>query len=499
MPASIRRALDELPTSLDNTYARALQEIPKETWGYAHCLFQCLVAAVRPLRVEELAEIFAIQFDSDGKMTFKMEESLRPENAEDAVLSACSTLIAIISDEDSQIVQFSHFSVKEFLTSNRLSTTNDANISRYYIGLEAAHTILAKACLAELLQLDDKVDKTRLGTFPLAIYAAEHWVDHAKFERVASLIGDGMERLFDPTKSHFATWISIFDVDRPWLRPLEDLEEPPPRPSATPLYYAALCGFRCLAEHLIVVHAQDVNAHDGYRRFPLIVAVRERHLGVARLLYDYGADVDASDGYHSTSLHLAAQIGDLEAMQFLLDRGANVNARDIYEESPSWEALQNGKLEAMRLLLEHGADANSQSVSCWSILHRASWKGNLEAVRLLLQHHADVDARDDGSQTPLHEASLNGHANVVQLLIECGADVDAQNQCHDTPLLYASRKGELEVVRLLLGHGADVHVRSAEYRSPLQEASANGHHEIVQLLLEHDPNVEQEDSSIPSD
>jgi hypothetical protein len=91
MPASIRRALDELPTSLDETYARALQDIPKETWGYAHCLYQCLVAAVRPLRVEELGEIFAIQFDSDSKMTFKIEESLRPENAEDAVLSACST------------------------------------------------------------------------------------------------------------------------------------------------------------------------------------------------------------------------------------------------------------------------------------------------------------------------------------------------------------------------------------------------------------------------
>ena len=426
MPASIRRALDELPTSLDNTYARALQEIPKETWGYAHCLFQCLVAAVRPLRVEELAEIFAIQFDSDGKMTFKIEESLRPENAEDAVLSACSTLIAIISDEDSQIVQFSHFSVKEFLTSNRLATTNDANISRYHIGLEAAHTILAKACLAELLQLDDKVDKTRLGTFPLAIYAAEHWVDHAKFERVASLIGDGMERLFDPTKSHFATWIWIFDIDR-WRRPsLEGLEERPSRPSATPLYYAALCGFRCLAEHLIVAHAQDVNANGGIWSFPLNVAVCQRDLGVARLLCDYGADLQASSYIHGTSLHMAARVGDLEAMQFLLDCGANVNARHN-SKSPLWEALQNGELEAMRLLLEHGAVANSQNAYDSSMLRHASGNGNLEAVRLLLQHHADVDARNDMSHMSLHDASLEGHANVVQLLIECGADVDAQD------------------------------------------------------------------------
>ncbi|KAH9985039.1 hypothetical protein BJV74DRAFT_886357 [Russula compacta] len=65
MPSSIRKALDDLPTTLDDTYERALQEIPKEKRQHAHRLFQCLVAAIRPLRVEELAEIFAIEFDAD--------------------------------------------------------------------------------------------------------------------------------------------------------------------------------------------------------------------------------------------------------------------------------------------------------------------------------------------------------------------------------------------------------------------------------------------------
>ena len=499
MPASIRRALDELPIGLDGTYARALQEIPRERWQHAHRLFQCLVAAVRPLRVEELAEIFAIQFDSDAKTGFKIEESWRPENAEDAVLSACSTLIAIVSGENSEIVQFSHFSVKEFLTSNRLATTNDANISRYHIGLEAAHTILAKACLAELLQLDDKVDRTRLGTFPLAIYAAEHWVNHAMFEEVASLIRDGMERLFDPTKSHFAAWIWIFDVDRPWRRPLEGPEEHPSPPWATPLYYAALCGFHGLAEHLIVVHSQDVNANGGYWSFPFIVAVRKRHLGVAHLLYDYGADVEASDDNHSTSLHLAARIGDLEAMQFLLSRGANLNARDDVEENPLWDALNFNRLEAMQLLLTHGADVNLPNYLHSSMLHRASSQGNLEALRLLLQHHAGVNARDSEDWTPLHHASFNGHANVAQLLIECGADVDANDEDHCTPLIFASEEGKLEVVRVLLRHGADVHAPSEGNWSLLRVASARGYHEIVQLLLEHGAKVEQENFSIPSD
>jgi hypothetical protein len=40
--------------------------IPKQKSKHAHWLFQCLVAALRPLRVEELAEIFTIEFDADA-------------------------------------------------------------------------------------------------------------------------------------------------------------------------------------------------------------------------------------------------------------------------------------------------------------------------------------------------------------------------------------------------------------------------------------------------
>jgi len=53
-----------------------------------------------------------------------LDEDLRWEDQEQAVLSACSSLITIIGDMDSMVVQFSHFSVKEFLTSDRLATSN---------------------------------------------------------------------------------------------------------------------------------------------------------------------------------------------------------------------------------------------------------------------------------------------------------------------------------------------------------------------------------------
>jgi hypothetical protein len=41
-------------------------------------------------------------------------------------------------------------------------------VSRYHIRLEAVHTILVRACLGVLLQLDNRVDRDSMKSFPLA-------------------------------------------------------------------------------------------------------------------------------------------------------------------------------------------------------------------------------------------------------------------------------------------------------------------------------------------
>ena len=83
--------------TLDSTYERTIEAIPKQKRQHAHRLFQCLVAAIRPLRVDELGEIFAMKFDEGTGSNFM--EGWRPENPEEAILSACSTLISVIDDD----------------------------------------------------------------------------------------------------------------------------------------------------------------------------------------------------------------------------------------------------------------------------------------------------------------------------------------------------------------------------------------------------------------
>ena len=285
LPASIRKVLNDLPKTLDETYRRSLLGIDEEKREYAQRLFQCLVVSIRPLRVDELAEILAVQFDEAALPTFN--PAWRPENAEEAVISVCSTLIAIVDSEGSQVVQFSHFSAKEFLTSERLATAEE-HLSYYHILPEPAHTVLAHAGLSVLLQLHDEIDRNTIDHFPLALYAARHWVNHAQFRDVSSHIQEAMEHLFDPAKPHFAAWVWLYDVDHHWIEPMSTIH--PTWPEAVPLYYAALCGFRGLAEHLIASNFWDVNSRGGFHTTPLHAASVRGHFEVASLLLENGAD-----------------------------------------------------------------------------------------------------------------------------------------------------------------------------------------------------------------
>ena len=385
MPSSIRKALNELPITLDDTYERMLQGIPKEKFEHASRLFQCMVAAIRPFRVEELAEIFAIDFDPNNVPN--LVTGWRPGNPEEAVLSTCSTFITIIDDHGSKIVQFSHFSVKEFLTSNRLEASHVGTICKYHVPLEPAHAILAQACVTALLQLNREEDIERVKEHPLVPYAIRNWVKHTKFGDVTSRIQDTLVYLFDPKKSHFRPRILLQGVGNFYLiSPFPFHNEPD---KVTPLFLAAYCGFSSLVNHLIIAHALDVNAKYGYCETPMHGVSRTGEVESARVLLDHGADTSA-EGYDGfTPLHLAALYGRLEIVQFLLDSNVNLNAQDADNSTPLFLASDWGYSEVVQTLLEHGAD---------------------------------LTVRNKKGLTPYQIATLSRHHIVAQLLLEAGAE-----------------------------------------------------------------------------
>jgi ankyrin repeat protein len=444
----IRRALDELPETLDETYERTLLDIDEENWAYAHRLFQCIVVARRPLHVEELAEFLAFKSEAGGSLTF--EGNWRPENARDTVLSTCSSLIAIVDVEGSPVIQFSHFSVKEYLTSNR---TAEGRVSRYYIPLEPAHLFVTQASLSLLLQLDKHVTKKIIEDLPLARYAGRYWTDHAKFGNVPSLTEDLIKRFFNPENHHFANWVWIYDT----ISHKSMNTESPSRPTSAPLHYAAFYGYYRVAEWLITTCSQHINDGSGYdSSTPLHFASRQGRFTVVQLLLTHRADVNARDMDCWTPLHHASLNGCSKVVRLLLEHGADVDSESNYGETPLFFLFEcSGNLEAAQVLLGYGANPNTRSTFGENPLYMALKSGSQALTQLLLKYGADPFARDVHGRTLLHLSYERGDLKVAQGLLELGVDVNSRDNQGRTPLQVASRNRREKVTELLLQHGGE--------------------------------------------
>lgn len=459
LPSSLRRTLEELPESLDETYERIITDIKKGIWADAYRMLQCLTVAIRPLTVAELAEILALDFDGAKQGIPELNSNWRWEDHEQAVLSTCSSLITIVPGHRDPVVQFSHFSVKEFLLSNRL-TMSTKDISRFHIIPEDANALIASACLGVLLRDPVHLPGYDNGatTAPLARYAAENWVSHAKVENAASCIREGVRYLFDPDKPYFAAWVNQYDnYPYAWNPPLK-IER---LPGAAPLFYAAFLGFQDIVESLTSKYPQYINAISGEA---------------------------------GTALHSASHIGHLRIVCSLLKSGADVDSRGVWNSSPLQLALTKGHSDVVQCLLDHGADANVQDDFYDTPLTIAAVHGNPEIVRILLHHSADANYQDESGLTPLHRALLYGaskgdYPEIVRLLLKHGANPNILDNNHRTPLHLVSSWGLVslrhEVAHILLVHGADVGVEDDEGQTPLQGALASEQLDLVQLLSEY--------------
>jgi hypothetical protein len=95
---AVRKALKNLPKTLDDTYDRILAAIPDETWKIARSALMLLTYSIRPLILDELAEAMVIDYEGE---CFNPDEH-RLTNYRH-VLEICSSLISVSTHEPHQL------------------------------------------------------------------------------------------------------------------------------------------------------------------------------------------------------------------------------------------------------------------------------------------------------------------------------------------------------------------------------------------------------------
>jgi hypothetical protein len=145
---ALRKALKSLPKTLDETYDRILMNIDEQYSEDAFKILQLLAFSARPVKIEEVAEVLAIDFDRHGGPRFNADLRLRdPE----ALLTICSSLVStswselhpLISEYNVYVIVsgnlppgHSHPSTSSFLSQRIFDLTTNPNCRRRKVRLQ---------------------------------------------------------------------------------------------------------------------------------------------------------------------------------------------------------------------------------------------------------------------------------------------------------------------------------------------------------------------------
>ncbi len=248
--------LSSLPQSLDETYERMLCNIDHYLIEDARRILTLLCFASRPLTVQEVIDGVAVKIVNSTGLNRKRRLQDSNDVREicigfiDIGLGADHTTETYHEEELTRTVRIAHFSVQEYLESERIRHQKAAIFSLTSL---TAHGEIAQICLIYLLEhglSSSNLDQSLVEEFPLAKFAAMYWYHH--YQNTAKHdpgLEDSILKLFQHQNS-FATWVKLHDIDRPWdtsinfRRELDDIPDP--------MYYASLLGLDQALHNLVI-------------------------------------------------------------------------------------------------------------------------------------------------------------------------------------------------------------------------------------------------------
>lgn len=491
-------------------------------------ILMLLAFSARPMTIQEVAEACAVNLEMSS-----FSEDERFSNAYD-ILEFCSSLVSLSDDvathnspysvyrygtrsPDIRMIQFAHFSVKEYLLSER---TQKLIPTQFHINEALSHSYLTQIGLIYLLDFKQggRVTRRDQEQFPFLLYTVLHWTTHLAHvrEEDRAAIEPLLLRLFDPENdTHLLNFLNLYGPQRPSIELALGRTSRNAQDFQPPLFYASYYGLlpivRFLLESLnenplrqdilnaalrgavLGSNAEIVQILLGKGADPksplcgdlLRAAVSSGNITVVKILVDAGSPICTPDPYHGGALHEACRRGSTEVIQVLINSGFDVYSSCRSSGRPLSSAVMDGQHAAVETLIRNNVDVNIPPEGYYNALNLACEHTGVETVRLLLDNGATESLKRPGS-TAFAEAAKRGSIEIMQLLLDHGADINSSSDSdfYGTPLKGAIQSRQPEVLEFTLSKGADIHFRGLSKWYPVDLAIYSGNVKAAERLLD---------------
>lgn len=338
-PKLVLKALENLPGTLNDTYARILNRLPVVDQEIVHEALLWLCYAFRPLTLDELCE--AVVYET-GDHTIDDTCRLKPLHQ---LIELCKGLVVL--DEISNTVTLAHSSVRDFLTGQEIvrSACNAFALDEFSSQRNILRKSLSYLSIDAIRRWKDVQQPISwwFKRYPLLNYVSKNWCHHARrcqsklsesdLELVGSFLFTHQESL---AKSVFTFWIQcLLSTDEIYRNP-DGLEHREIVEAAEPLYYTASFSFEVYIE----------------RMFAQRLVCKTSSSGPWCLHHKCG-------GAFSTALQVACWRGSTRTVKMILNEGADPNSTNFVGLSCLGAARVRGRIDVIDELIKHGAKLNN--------------------------------------------------------------------------------------------------------------------------------------------
>jgi len=171
----------------------------------------------------------------------------------------------------------------------------------------------------------------------------------------------------------------------------------------------------------------DINQRsDKYLATPLMHALANGHLNVARLLVREGADVTLKDSEGRNIIHssiYSRQVAlTLWAIEQCAAKGVGVNDQDNKGWTSLMLSVNRGTIDICTLLLSKGSDPSIRANDGQGLIHGAAVRGFERSIDFALAHGSNVDDVSSNGVTALMLCVESGNLEASCYLLDLGAD-----------------------------------------------------------------------------